>query len=322
MQITNECPVCGSCEIERLRRFVFGFPGEDVKEHLDDIAYTRLWILFERILKHRTDVIFHAMLCQRCGLIFTNPRFSEEDIHAKYRTINELGSVKDRLEKHPASNLEVRANRVHNLIQKCIPQPLDTKPRILDYGGASGYNLIPFMESFECGLLDYEEWALPEGIEYLGNDLSDLAASDQFDVILLLHTLEHILTPTEFLTALSNHLKPDGFIYIEVPLGCFREWQAIREPLTHMNFFSEQSLFRCCTLSGLDIVHLDTSYQWVVHSKNWCLNIVGARKGYERGELSRNALSTRNQMNRLRYYLPYLLKWKSVLGGIERKLRA
>ncbi|MCD6309309.1 MAG: class I SAM-dependent methyltransferase, partial [Candidatus Eremiobacteraeota bacterium] len=304
--------------IENFRELKFKFPGENVREHLEDPIYTRLWILFEKILKTRDDVKFYSVLCRNCGFIFTNPRYTMEEMKIKYDAINELGSVKYRMKKNPPSNLSSRARRIYDLVKKYFNKSYDTGPMVLDYGGSYGYNLVPFVEKFDCSILDYERWDLPAGIKYLGEDLDDLKNSDKFDVILLLHTLEHVIEPADFLANLCDHLKDDGIIYVEVPLGCFKEWEIISEPLTHVNFFSEESLYNCFEICKLKVIHLDTSFQWVTHGKMWCLNAIGAKNKYDGPQLARSPLSTGNQMNKINYYLPYLFNLKSLRGIVRR----
>ena len=200
----DHCPSCGSRENKKLKEHLFRFPGDDVRNQLHDLTYERLWILFERILEKRDKAVFFSMLCQKCGLIFTNPRFSPEDIQIKYEAINELCSVKYRFKRHPPSNLDLRALRIYHLVTSHLSSRAESKPRVLDYGGASGYNVLPFTDKFACGVLDFEQWDLPRGISYLGRDLSDLNEDDRFEVILLLHALEHIPEPSTFLEEIGK----------------------------------------------------------------------------------------------------------------------
>lgn len=113
----------------------------------------------------------------------------------------------------------------------------------------------------------------PKAIGYLGRDVSDLQTDEVFDVILLCHTLEHAIEPMRMISDLSSHLAEAGLLYVEVPLGCWKEWKSLNEPLTHVNFFSEESIFKCLSSTGLNIIHLSTAYQWVTHGKMWCINI-------------------------------------------------
>ncbi len=267
----------------------------------------RLWILFEKILNDRRPVVFDSTLCTSCGFIFTNPRFRVEELAIKYNTINELGSVKCRFNKNPATNLDTRAHRIHYLITNLLERD-NNSLRILDYGGASGYNLIPFVNEINsCYVLDYEKWDLPNGIEYLGKDLKDLKSVPHFDVILLCHTLEHFLNPAQMIDKLINHLAESGLLYVEVPLGAFREWKHYSEPLTHVNFFSEESLFNCCSSVNLGIIHILTAYQWVTHGNMWCVNLVGKKGGSKKSSIPVYR-TTRQQMDDCYYYLPLLKK--------------
>lgn len=304
MQESTCCPLCESEQIERIARHRFTFPGNNVCEHLADATYERLWILFDRILKNREPVFFRSMICNQCGLIFTDPRFSEADLRIKYDAIQELGSVKYRTQLNPPSRLDARARRIHRLVSPHI-KPGSAKTRVLDYGGASGYNLTPFVPSCDCGVLDFEQWDLPPGIRYLGKDTADLRNGEIFDVILLLHTLEHVVRPRALITELSRALAPDGILYVEVPLECFREWRRIVEPLTHVNFFSEESLCNCLESCGLSTLHLSSAYQWVTHGKMWCVNIVGG-KNPPAGLRPPRPLSTRTQMRKRSYYRAFL----------------
>jgi len=314
------CPVCDSKDIYKLKDYTVMFPGENVKNNLMDATYTRLWILFERIVKKRDDFVFEYMLCKSCGFIFINPRLSENDLKIKYDTINELGEVKYRLKNNPPSNLNKRANRIYNLIIKYLDYTQQSKYTILDYGGASGYNLSFFDNRFKCGVLDYEKWDLPYGIEYLGRDLSDLKNMDKFDVILLLHTLEHVPDPKKLIENICKHLNDNGIIYVEVPLGCFNEWKYRSEPLTHINFFSEESLFECFKICDLNVIHLTTLYQWVTHNKMWCVNIIGTKRRISRVIQKKDVLSTKKQMSKISYYLPYLFNWKVIFGVLRNKI--
>ena len=317
MQTTKQCPLCDSENIETIHERRYRFPGDDVQGHLMDGTYVRLWILFERVLGNRSEIIFRSCLCKDCGFVFSNPRFSDDDLRIKYEAIFELGSVKHRLQRNPASNLDVRARRIYKLIQRYVYAKSPSQPRVLDYGGASGYNLIPFVDTCECGILDYEEWKLPTGVTYLGKDASDLGKDDAFDVILLLHTLEHVPDPKLLLETLYRFLKEQGLIYVEVPLGCFREWRSLDEPLTHINFFSEESLYNCFKDCGLHVLHLSTSFQWITHEKTWCLNIIGSKSVDGRPKLP-TPIPTKKQINRALYYAPYLFSGRSLRKAIKK----
>jgi len=309
----TRCPMCRGNNLEVIRETRFFFPSADIERNLIDIRYERLWILFEKILNDRSPVEFQVMLCQSCGFMFTNPRFTAEEMSTKYEAINELGSVKKRYQVQPPRNLDVRAKRVYSLIMALV-KTKNQRLRMLDYGGAWGYSLIPFVESGGLGyILDYEKWHLPDGIEYLGEDLVELEPNELFDVILCLHTLEHAIEPINLLQGLSAHLSESGLLYVEVPLGCFHECKHLTEPLTHVNFFSEESIYKGLRSIGLGLVHLSTAYQWVTNGNMWCINAVARKSGEN---VVTKYKSTRRQMRDIRYY------WQPGISKVLRAIRS
>ena len=54
-------------------------------------------------------------LCESCGLIFSNPRFTPEEIEAKYRAVGELKTAKERAGIMPSGKSRERARRVHSM---------------------------------------------------------------------------------------------------------------------------------------------------------------------------------------------------------------
>lgn len=281
MLIVEKCPICECDRLHDIKKYQFALP--ETKEYddlIDDVSfrYERLWILFEKIWKDQSPAEFNVNLCDSCGLIFTNPRFTAEEITIKYKTVGELDSAKKRTEKKPALKVDERAKRIYSLLNNSQINGAKSL-NILDYGGAKGYNLIPFVEAgHSCYLVDYVKYDYPEKVNYLGRDLDDLKDDQLFDVILFCHTLEHTTDPKSIVKDLTSHLTEGGCIYVEVPLGCFTEWKRLKEPLTHVNFFSEESLFKCLRSADLDIVYLSTAHQWVTQSEFWCLNIVGSKQ--------------------------------------------
>lgn len=303
----NECPACGSAKLDILKKHQFKAPSEIKSEILPvDIDYVneRLWIFFKKIYTDRKFAEIDAILCEACGLIFTNPRFSENDIDTKYETIGKLESARKRGKNNPAFRTWERGERILNLLSPLNSKKND-KGKVLDYGGAEGHNLMPFAKSgYSCYLVDYIQFAPREDIVYLGKNLDDLSADDSFDIILLCHTLEHIINPQKMIEALINHLSEDGLLYVEVPLGAWLEWEKLNEPLTHINFFSEESLYKAFDRAGLNIIHLSTKYQWVTHRKNLCINIVGTKNN---GNSINNYKTTKTQMSSPFYYFKPLI---------------
>ena len=307
MREVNSCPCCGKLNIRTKKKFQFAHPGNDIQNNLKNISYVRLWILFDKILKIKNPIEFKIMICEDWGFVFLNPRLNEEEIKTKYEVTNELGDVKLRYSLNPPQNLEKRALRIYKLIKQHFPGNLENK-KVLDYGGSWGYNLYPFLENNKAYILDYEKWEkYKEGINYVGHDFSSLENNDFFDVILILHTLEHVIHPFAFLKEAINHLSPKGLIYVEVPLGVFYEYRNLKDPITHLNFFSEESLAKIFQSLGLKIIHISTRNQWITVSKDLCINIIGIKDDHIQSDEKIKFHSTFFQTYNYFYLFPLIL---------------
>lgn len=311
MDFVDSCPCCGESRLVAIRTYDFARPATPLREIGSDPVKERLAILFDRMLGGESTARFTLHSCPACGFCFTNPRMSEADIRAKYGAIAELGTTRERYRKKPPTRLDERARRIRKLLLGSGFSP-DSGKKILDVGGAWGYCILPFVGQCRLHLVDYEKWDLDPGIEYLGQSVSDIPEAERFDCILFLHTLEHVPDPRKAVGDLARRLTDDGFLYIEVPLGVFWEMTRLQEPITHVNFFGEESLFNLARALGLHVTSLSTDFQWVTGSRQWCVNMVVSKK--ERPSDTRVARPTSRQRYGWRYFA------LAVLNRMARKL--
>lgn len=281
----EKCPLCSTNMLVVLDIMQVEKPENITREKIRQNQYSyseeQRWIFFEKIWHEPAPAILEVTLCHACGFIFTNPRFSANDIQVIYQTINELDLPKLRRARNPYEKVEQRARRIFSMVnkqQKQVKLPL----KILDYGGMYGHNLVPFAKAgYDCNLLDFLKLKNPPGIKYLGKDLCDLKPTDQFDVIMILHVLEHTIRPLDILQNLVQYLTKGGLLYVEVPKECGGNWRGFDEPTTHINFFSEESIFKLVRMVGMDIVHLSVKKQWIYASYAPSINIFARKQdGY------------------------------------------
>ncbi len=244
-----------------------------------------------------------SSLCGSCGFLFANPRFSEQEIELKYQRVYQrfvgggAEEVPDARSRRDAARARAKAEYVRDVVM--WHSPGRKKLRVMDYGGQDGVNCIPLVEAGHSGfVVDYLNRPMPTGIERLGKDLGDVKASERFDVVLIIHTLEHLVEPLRMIRKLAAHMGEDGLIYMEVPLGVWREYKEVREPMMHINFFSEQSMWHLARLAGLDVVHLETRLQYACSGRLLCVNLL-ARK-WPRQTMTRYRTS-RSQMRQWYY---------------------
>ena len=142
--------------------------------------------------------------CQMCGMIYQNPRLTDE---ARYRFYTE--GLYQSLIKHEFKTEAARAERLMKHIDK-----LNGKS-ILDIGCGHGELLQACQNSgFERAAgFDLFDYAL-DGIEVITDDSS--LRGEKFDIVTMIHTLEHTVNP--ILELLSATFYANHYVIVEVPL--------------------------------------------------------------------------------------------------------
>ena len=109
------------------------------------------------------------------------------------------------------------------------------------------------------------------GVEVLPGDLlrSNLPLKTHYDVVVMNHVLEHLLTPLDYLKRIHELLTPDGLLAIEIPqqfinpidiayrtLGIRRHFSTYS--LHHPYFYTPSSIRRLLAAAGFEVAHLRT----------------------------------------------------------------
>ncbi|MFC2025010.1 methyltransferase domain-containing protein [Chloroflexota bacterium] len=173
----------------------------------------------------------------------------------KYDMVNELGDSKQREASlyHGITCDDKRAFEIHKFVKSFAKVH---NSNVIDVGGARGLNLKYFLDDNNCHVVDYERHKLSAGIQYLCETTEDVPKSTPAKVVLYCHTLEHVVAPVKEILRIKDILEPGGLLYIEVPFGCWNEYKHTRNFLTHINFFSEGSLYHLLDMCGLSIRYL------------------------------------------------------------------
>ena len=80
--------------------------------------------------------------------------------------------------------------------------------------------------------------------------MDEIPKGSLFDIIVCSHVLEHVNEPGKFLRQLRSLLSVNGVIYIEVPLEIWKGIPIQSDPVTHINFFTVNSLRNALLLHG------------------------------------------------------------------------
>ena len=197
------------------------------------------------------------VLCLRCGLVFQSARLTQEALDRHYR--HEYRQRSHSQERDPHKDRWVQERRAEHLAS--VLQRLQARPRRhLDVGSSSGVLLTAFSHEFgteafgvEPGDTDRAE-AGAAGLRVVSSiDQIPRQAAGTFDLVTLIHVLEHLPDPIGTLRLIRREwLAADGLLLIETPdLYGHTSFE-----LGHLAAFSEQTLRGTLTAAGFEIVDL------------------------------------------------------------------
>ncbi len=196
--------------------------------------------------------------CGNCGLVFQSlaeSQAADPDFYAEtYRKIYQGDP------EPTAKDLYVQKNRAAFLIGFLRRQKFEIPSRILDVGASSGMLLAAFREAFggwtsgvEPGDA-YREYAHNRGLEMYPS-LEALAAADPepYDLVSLIHVLEHLPNPVATLAMIrENLLAADGCLLVEVPNFYAHD----SYELAHLACFTPHTLHETLKMAGFKSVKI------------------------------------------------------------------
>lgn len=226
--------------------------------------------LFEVI----TTAPFSAHECGACGLVFTWPRPTAEELESFYSAAYFSGNATGGLGYDDYRSLgELNARRSWRTLQRFTALD-DVRPRrLLDVGCATGGFLAEAAsEGWDCVGLEMSSAAAASaradfGLEVHEGDLHGVdLPSGAFGLVTMWHVLEHMTAPAAGLARARDLLAPGGLLFIELPnwnsVGRTlkrAEWSQMKPP-EHVNFFTSASLGAAVRQAGFRPVRTGTDY--------------------------------------------------------------
>jgi SAM-dependent methyltransferase len=200
--------------------------------------------------------------CEGCGLVQTvvNEKWHKEcnQIYSDYTIYHQSGG-REQAAFNPASGAAVaRSESIMNALRSHVQLPVEG--RWLDVGCGNGAMLRAASGTLPawsfCGSEFDDKYRQTiesiRGAERLfTGPVQDIPGT--FDVISLVHVIEHIPHPRDLLQTLAARLKLGGLLLIEVPdcrQNCFSLMTA-----DHCSHFSRQMLANVAATAGFDVLH-------------------------------------------------------------------
>ena len=191
-------------------------------------------------------------LCMNCGLVYQSPRMTESELDTFYR--HEYRQIYQGSEDPGKIDLTVQQARAKVLVNILKEVGIEKVQRFADIGSSSGLLLERIRDEYQCQIVGiepgraYRDYTEKRGLKvYDTLKAAEDAGEPVFDLISLIHVLEHIPDPIRYLKNLrEKYLALDGNILIEVPnLYAHDSFE-----IAHLTSFSRQSLFQTVKKAG------------------------------------------------------------------------
>jgi 2-polyprenyl-3-methyl-5-hydroxy-6-metoxy-1,4-benzoquinol methylase len=196
---------------------------------------------FECIVFHGTTI--ENQICQQCGFVYQSPRMTVEELDQFYaRSYRQLYQG----EGGPTSkDLAIQAERADHLLEFTL-RSIPKVNKFLDIGSSAGTLLERFKALYQCRAIGvepgvaYRQYAQEKGL-HVFTDLTEIDAEKigPFDLVSMIHVLEHIPDPVFYLNELRQGLiHPNGALLVEVP----NLWIHDSFEVAHLSSFSPHTL--------------------------------------------------------------------------------
>jgi 2-polyprenyl-3-methyl-5-hydroxy-6-metoxy-1,4-benzoquinol methylase len=173
--------------------------------------------------KDRYGLYMPVVICNKCGLIQTNPRMNLQSYNEFYDTeFRKLYLGKEKPTNEYFTKQFEHGERIYNYISHYM-EKAPHNLNILEVGTGAGGILYYFQQNNNSVAgIDLGSEYINYGIEKYGLNLStgtiySLQLDKKPDIIIYSHVLEHILDPLKEIRTLKNICHKDTLIYIELP---------------------------------------------------------------------------------------------------------
>ncbi len=191
-------------------------------------------------------------LCSRCGMVFQGEDWKKDELDHFYATdYRKLVEGEDQVSD---KNRAIEETRARLLVGWLKAQGVQTVKRHMDIGASTGALINRSRREFGAEVLGVElsnshrAFAESRGLRMLPSlDALETLDEPRFDLISLIHVLEHLPDPVQTLAHLRERwLSQDGAFLLEVPnLYAHNSYE-----IAHLHAFSRHTLLETLRLAG------------------------------------------------------------------------
>ena len=198
-------------------------------------------------------------LCSNCGLVYQSPRKTEAELREFY--LGEYRQMYQGDEDPSQKDITVQMARAQSIIDLLLDCGVGYIERYLDIGSSTGLLLERIEKEFHCQVVGvepgnaYREYAICKGLEVFESLEAMIGTGERkFDLITMMHVLEHIPDPVDYLRRLRSDLMTEqGKLLVEVPnLYAHDSFE-----VAHLTCFSLHSLVELLGQAGFKTIFLE-----------------------------------------------------------------
>jgi len=251
-----------------------------------------------------------VVICKRCGLIYANPRLTEEAYKTFYSS-DEYRGIYERNSDHLESAQHRYANGSgRDIFDAVFPLMNErTLSTVMEFGCGGGWNLMHFL-NVGYGVTGYDyspsliEFGKARGLNLIVGSFSELKG--KYDLIILNHVIEHFTDLSSSIRRLCGHLNPNGLLYISVPnMDHFYMGQLQN---AHTYYFSPRTFLYYMASYGLKMIRFGSTEK--IHMCSI----------FDRSsDLVHCDISLRNEFSRMKRKIQYV-RLKSTIGSFMDKI--
>lgn len=215
---------------------------------------------FELIaLRDRRGEPLDTAICKRCGLVRHRNLPSEDELRAYYEEHyrREYKGVYE-----PAAKHVLRAYRSATAVADSLREWLRPGMKVFEVGAGMGMTVrVVADRGFDASGIEpnrgYQRFAQQRlGVNVSHGTLEDCAQAEAFDLVLLLHVIEHLPSPRRAFERIAKLLKPGGLLLVRCPNigGSF----AMRNKLfhrAHVHNFTPATVIALGGRCGFELAH-------------------------------------------------------------------
>jgi len=161
-------------------------------------------------------------VCESCGMVFQSPRLSDGELKDFYRA--EYRRLVQGDEGPSEKDLRIQTGRARNLLAFAQRHLKEVRAH-LDIGSSAGILLKAFQNAYGCASVGvepgdaYRAYSHERGIRVVaGLEDLDQREATRFDLVTMVHVLEHLPDPIGYLRHLRQEwIAPGGYLLVEVP---------------------------------------------------------------------------------------------------------